>query len=118
LKKNQISIFLSMIDEKKNEDEIAAHPVLSSSTIPLTSGIEEAPQLLLSVDIFLTQLRVPAQVKHFGLSEGPPADLGPFSFHGIDGNFAVATIRTSGNSLILRRGIARSPFHLRNFPSH
>ena len=39
-------------EEIKNEDEICTSS-LSSSTIPLTSGIEEAPQLLLSVDIFL-----------------------------------------------------------------
>jgi len=38
--------------EIKKEDEICTSS-LSSSTIPLTSGIEEAPQLLLSVDIFL-----------------------------------------------------------------
>ena len=34
--------------EIKKEDEICTSS-LSSSTIPLTSGIEEAPQLLLSV---------------------------------------------------------------------
>jgi len=34
--------------EEKKEDEICTSS-LSSSTIPLTSGIEEAPQLLLSV---------------------------------------------------------------------
>jgi hypothetical protein len=40
---------------KKNEDEICTSSI-SPSTIPLTSGIEEAPQLLLSVDIFLPHL--------------------------------------------------------------
>jgi len=35
----------------KKEDEICTSS-LSSSTIPLTSGIEEAPQLLLSVVLF------------------------------------------------------------------
>jgi hypothetical protein len=33
---------------------MSAHPAISSSTIPLTSGIEEAPQLLLSVDYIFT----------------------------------------------------------------
>ena len=37
--------------ERKKEDEICTSS-LSSSTIPLTSGIEEAPQLLLSVFLF------------------------------------------------------------------
>jgi len=41
-----------MLYRKKNEDETSAHPAISSSTIPLTSGIEEAPQLLLSVTLF------------------------------------------------------------------
>jgi len=36
---------------KKKEDEICTSS-FSSSTIPLTSGIEEAPQLLLSVVLF------------------------------------------------------------------
>jgi hypothetical protein len=36
--------------KEKKEDEICTSS-LSSSTIPLTSGIEEAPQLLLSVTI-------------------------------------------------------------------
>jgi hypothetical protein len=40
--------------EIKKEDEISAHPAISPSTIPLTSGIEEAPQLLLSVDNIFT----------------------------------------------------------------
>jgi hypothetical protein len=44
-----------MIAGIKNEDEICTSS-LSSSTIPLTSGIEEAPQLLLSVAIFLTYI--------------------------------------------------------------
>ena len=35
----------------KKEDEICTSSI-SSSTIPLTSGIEEAPQLLLSVIVF------------------------------------------------------------------
>jgi hypothetical protein len=39
-------------EKKKNEDEICTSSI-SPSTIPLTSGIEEAPQLLLSVTIFL-----------------------------------------------------------------
>jgi hypothetical protein len=43
----------------KKEDEISAHPAISPSTIPLTSGIEEAPQLLLSVDYIFTTLRSP-----------------------------------------------------------
>jgi hypothetical protein len=43
------------VEEIKKEDEISAHPATSPSTIPLTSGIEEAPQLLLSVEyIFIT----------------------------------------------------------------
>lgn len=37
---------------QKNEDENCTSS-FSSSTIPLTSGIEEAPQLLLSVDLFV-----------------------------------------------------------------
>ena len=37
--------------KKKKEDEICTSS-FSSSTIPLTSGIEEAPQLLLSVVLF------------------------------------------------------------------
>ena len=37
--------------KEKKEDEICTSS-LSSSTIPLTSGIEEAPQLLLSVLLF------------------------------------------------------------------
>jgi len=37
--------------KRKKEDEICTSS-LSSSTIPLTSGIEEAPQLLLSVFLF------------------------------------------------------------------
>jgi hypothetical protein len=37
--------------EIKKEDEICTSSI-SSSTIPLTSGIEEAPQLLLSVIVF------------------------------------------------------------------
>jgi hypothetical protein len=39
------------VKEQKKEDEICTSSI-SSSTIPLTSGIEEAPQLLLSVIIF------------------------------------------------------------------
>jgi hypothetical protein len=42
----------NIVLEKKNEDEICTSSI-SPSTIPLTSGIEEAPQLLLSVDLFL-----------------------------------------------------------------
>jgi hypothetical protein len=37
--------------KEKKEDEICTSSI-SSSTIPLTSGIEEAPQLLLSVVTF------------------------------------------------------------------
>ena len=52
----------------KKEDEICTSS-FSSSTIPLTSGIEEAPQLLLSVvlfyHIFLTDCNPPAQPFHF-----------------------------------------------------
>jgi hypothetical protein len=44
--------------KRKKEDEISAHPAISPSTIPLTSGIEEAPQLLLSVLIFLPHLAI------------------------------------------------------------
>lgn len=39
------------VPEEKKEDEICTSS-FSSSTIPLTSGIEEAPQLLLSVVLF------------------------------------------------------------------
>ena len=39
---------LKNLTKEKKEDEICTSS-LSSSTIPLTSGIEEAPQLLLSV---------------------------------------------------------------------
>jgi hypothetical protein len=46
--------------EQKNEDENCTSS-FSSSTIPLTSGIEEAPQLLLSVLSFLPQSSFPAQ---------------------------------------------------------
>jgi hypothetical protein len=45
------------VKEIKKEDEISAHPAISPSTIPLTSGIEEAPQLLLSVDYIFTIFR-------------------------------------------------------------
>ena len=38
---------------------MSAHPAISSSTIPLTSGIEEAPQLLLSVNTIFTTSRPP-----------------------------------------------------------
>jgi hypothetical protein len=37
--------------KEKKEDETCTSSI-SSSTIPLTSGIEEAPQLLLSVIVF------------------------------------------------------------------
>jgi len=51
-------------ETKKKEDENCTSS-FSSSTIPLTSGIEEAPQLLLSVNLFLPhyacQLQAPSE---------------------------------------------------------
>jgi hypothetical protein len=55
--------------EIKNEDEICTSS-LSSSTIPLTSGIEEAPQLLLSVVIFLPYIVARRKPLYF-LPPGP-----------------------------------------------
>jgi hypothetical protein len=57
---------LSVLLKTKYEDEICTSS-FSSSTIPLTSGIEEAPQLLLSVSVF-----VPHQMyRRKGLSSAP-----------------------------------------------
>jgi hypothetical protein len=51
-------------NETKKEDETSSTPSISSSTIPLTSGIEEAPQLLLLVTKFLPHLSTSMQVAH------------------------------------------------------
>ena len=55
---------------QKKEDEICTSS-LSSSTIPLTSGIEEAPQLLLSVVMFY---------HIFAIGRKPPSILQKHSF--------------------------------------
>jgi hypothetical protein len=58
-----VGVTESTQNRQKKEDEICTSS-FSSSTIPLTSGIEEAPQLLLSVVLFyhiLVSARKPLQ---------------------------------------------------------
>ena len=81
---------------EKKEDEICTSS-LSSSTIPLTSGIEEAPQLLLSViplyHIFVGA-RKPLPLSPFGAPVDLVTDGSPFSRGAVVKELSGTTFRS------------------------